>query len=316
MRYFVDPALFCYEVSDWENRNFDRLERFLAFIVQIESIEEALSTARDWKFRFSDELMGDIYDVNPFKNEPDVSGHWQHIFAQRLLPSLSRRVIYCPDDEQCLGGGDDSEVPEVGNLPTQIGNHWKALLELCGSCGHHGDKVYVSYPPARSVHDVRPFFDEEIDLERDIKGQFPVELYFPQGVVGIHRQKNWKLALKYYRRRMIIEDQTWIRHRWRPFVLTDDFFKSLGRARFLEEGPTYFERILRVMNEVICGRSVVAHTHDMRPETFTFGNNSYTKMNAHVFQMGPDANDRRCSRIYFCIRRGGPWFMEYDPDAH
>ena len=198
----------------------------------------------------------------------------------------------------------------------QISSHWKALLELCGSCGHPGNKVYVNFPPARSVREVRAFFDIVIDLSRDIKGQFPVELYFPQDVIGTDRRKNWKMALKYYRRRMIIEDQTWAGHPWRSFVLTDDFFESLRRSRFLEEDPIYFERILRVMNEVICGRSVLSHTHDMHPERFTFENESYTKMNAYVFQMGPDANDRRCSRIYFCIRRGCPWFMEYNPDAH
>jgi hypothetical protein len=316
LRYFLDPALFCYDIPEWEDRKFDRLERLLAFLVQVEMTEETFR-ARDWKFRFSDDLMSDIFEVNPFRNEPDVSEHWKNVFSNQILPSLSRRVIYCPSDDSCSENGSHTTPPEVGGLPNHIGGHWKALLELCGCCGHTGDKVYIHYPPARSVRDAGPFFDEEIDLDKDIKGQFPVETYFPQDVAGPGRLKHWRLALKYFRRRMLLEDKTWAAYRWRSsFVLTDDFFESLRRARFFDEAPVYFDRLLRVMNEIICGRSIIAHIHDMSPQTFSFGHESHTKMNAYVFQMGPDANDRRCSRIYFCIRRGGPWFMEYDADAH
>ncbi|NJK73403.1 MAG: hypothetical protein HC849_05390 [Oscillatoriales cyanobacterium RU_3_3] len=136
MRKYLDPVYLAVSEKAWQSRRYFEIFRSLnSLLTEIENIERDTDSLYHLiKFKFSEGLLAEIYNNNPFKNQPEVEEHYTRFFKDKIIPELFRRFEFCPGG--CVALAENNPACKFANelLPEDVLNEWNLLLEKCLSC--------------------------------------------------------------------------------------------------------------------------------------------------------------------------------------
>lgn len=312
----LDPAVYLYSASEWEQRDFiPRLEDFTEFLIKIEEFEDLIDRGdRLVRFQSNPESIDNIYLENPFVNSPSIPNYYQMQFSAAILPRLLRRLDVC-GEAACDLKNEVDELP----LPAAnaIAEQFVAGLAPCALC-HNGPHRSLYFHPGKcSVVDERGFFSTRARVDTneylrdlDLAGLFPLN--------GGHALKSRQLVAVtngLFELKKLTE-LAWRRQRLGSIKFHDDFWPSIERADYGENPKHYHARILSSILQAACGYDENIVDHRMETRVVRYENQNHGVWNAYVFRSGPSDRDRRCSRLYYAKIDGGVLLHRYEPDAH
>jgi len=98
MRKYLDPVYLAVTEDAWRSRTY--LDIFMSLNALLDRIEEVEKNTDSLyqlvKFKATEGLFAEIYNNNPFKNEPKVGEFYAKLFNDKILPKLFRRFEFCP----------------------------------------------------------------------------------------------------------------------------------------------------------------------------------------------------------------------------
>ncbi|GAB5431116.1 MAG: hypothetical protein EpisKO_04860 [Epibacterium sp.] len=308
---FLDPNMYCFSEQEWTGGDaLSRLDALLTLLTGISNSENNLECGDAVSFILPDEILWFSYSVNPNINTP-TNSHYQRLFKANIMPSLMRRKVHLDTGAECTEPLSDylSINDSVARLPLE------AFLKNC----NRSDIASVSY----AYHSQRvslnlgsDCFNDEVCIS-NISGSYFLN---PADVFPLEEKENVARALTesamIMREQLRISDPAWMTFDPVQIELHEDFIPSITNADFNGFEDEYQNRIIYTVLQIIVSRDVSINEHSMSPQTVSYKKKSYRKWNAYVFQMGPNANDTRCSRLYFSKISNGRLLFRYEPDAH
>jgi hypothetical protein len=319
---YLDPHLVMYSRAQWEDTSeFARIVSLNRLMVQIDNYETEMGGPRFFfKFQTSSDLLGKVWEYQPFRNEPNTRSFYRKMFTLRIWPALVRRFVECPAAE-CEDSGEESGTPEPTDIGDELDGIFQELLQVCASCNQR-NRVLFYHKGRSSVRNPSPFFERAIDI--DVKEDETIGLHaavscleiWPEINETFSRQRRLMAALRCLKHELAERDAEWDRQELGKSIITQNFWNTLRRADLGNNIDRYRRRILECLLQIITGRDVDIEEHDMAPQVIEWNSTPHSKWNAYVFKMGIGTGDRRCSRIYYSKITGGILLNEYCEDAH
>lgn len=308
---FLDPNTYCFSEDEWVGGDaLNRLDDLLSILLELEDSEERLEASEGAFFLLPNDLLLFSFEVNPNINSP-ANGHYNRLFQTKILPALMRRQKELEVGETC----DQLLSDHVAIADTVAKEALRSFLDSI-SRTEAGPLVYAYHPQRISLDLGSGCFSDEVSIP-DVSGGYFANYHqlFP-----IEKKKNVACALNesimILRERLSLTDATWLDHNPTGIFLHDDFVPSISGADFRGFDCEYRERIIYTILQIVVARSVTTKEHSMSPQTVQFQNTKHSKWNAYVFQMGPNATDVRCSRLYFSKIQDGMLLFRYEENAH
>lgn len=308
---FLDPNLYCYTEEEWAGGDaLDRIEALLEMLADIDEAERALEANTGVSFLLPEEILLHSYETNPNINNPP-NNHYFRLFKSRIMPGLERRKGHLKIEDSCDRTLSDHITPDSCVAPQALNTFLDAV-----SCSEVKHIVYAYHPQRPSLHRGSEIFADEVAIS-SVRGRYFVNHIY---VYPLSKKKNPETALNkaisILHCRMAFKDPAWLDFRLSNVILHADFIQSVERADFRTYHAEYRERILYAIMQVASARDVTTNEHTMIGHKVRYCNQDHQKWNAYVFQMGPNSQDARCSRLYFSKINGGVLLFYYDPDAH
>lgn len=317
MRAYLDPTLYAFTVEEWRDYAFvSRLDDLLASLQKFSEWEKLVDLLyKIFRFRGSEESLNAVYNLNPVLNDPERPLFYVQQFQNSILPEILRRTDYCPSEsclQECVGSCTPPSVAEAASDRIKA---FASDLAVCAGCGDQSIACLLTHGNAEGGLADNDFFSLEIDLPDDaLAVASPVDV-FPWNS-SEHSDERLSLALEARIAQLRIIDPTWSSFSLSPLVVATEFWTRLRREDFGAAERLYKERIVDVLVQIAANRDVDLHQHRMVSEHYVVAGARRGKWNGYVFQSGPTAEDRRCSRIYFARLPQGAYIAEYEPDAH
>lgn len=321
MRKYLDPVYLAVSEEAWQSRRyFEIFQSLNSLLREIEEIERDTDNLHQLvKFKFSQGLLAEIYQNNPFKNQPEVQEHYTKFFKDKIIPELGRRFEYCPG--LCTPQSENSQFCKFTNelVPEDVLNEWNLLLEKCFFC-NDPDLLCLVSPPASQTVMVEPddiSITEKMLVAKDVKQLFNVTDFLSQNIVDDSLREN-----RITQAIGICYSQSVLRDGWNSDLIPQDyefnenFWQSLTRGKLLNETRSYQERFIRSMTQIVYDLDIDIRKHKYQGDKIAVGSTKYAKYSADVFKMGQSNIDKRCSRIFYCKVSKKVHFYEYDPDRH
>ncbi|MEZ2277615.1 MAG: hypothetical protein ACBR12_11965 [Microcoleus sp.] len=321
MRKYLDPVYLAVSEKAWQSRRyFEIFQSLNSLLTDIENIERDTDSLYQLiKFKFSEGLLAEIYNNNPFKNQPEVEEHYTRFFKDKIIPELFRRFEFCPGE--CAALAENNPACKFGNelLPEDVLNEWNLLLEKCLSC-NYTDLLYLVSPTACQtvmVESDNISVAQKFLVAEDVKQLFDVTDFLSKIIVDErHRENQIRQAIEICYSQSVLQDG-WLSNLTRQdYELNEKFWLSIQRAKFLNENRSYQERFIKSMTQIVYDLDIDIRKHKYQGEKITIGSKKYTKYSADVFKMGQSSSDKRCSRIFYCKVSQKIHFYEFEPDRH
>lgn len=308
---FFDPNLYTFTDSEWVGGEaLDRLEELLRIISDISLSEDQIERSGGVSVVLPEEIYLSSLEMNPNINNPS-NAHYSRIFQSQILPSLMRRRA----DFEIGNNIDDISSDHVSVANCVVPAPLQSFLEDTPLADAR-TFIYAYHPQRVSLDLGSGAFLDEVSI-CDISGKYFVDPTWVFPIEGKHDPTcSIMESVKVYRERLLIDDAAWDDFQPTGLYLHDDFLATLAGADFGALEAEYQNRIVFTFLQVLCARNLTTKEHSMKPQTITYNNKTHSKWNAYVFQMGPNASDTRCSRLYYAKIQGGVLFFRYEEDAH
>lgn len=308
---FLDPNIYCYSAEEWVGGDaLDRLDSFVTILSELNESEENIEAGESVSFLLPDELLLFSCEVNPNIDSPK-NGHYHRLFRTQIMPAFTRRRGKLSFDDGC----DQVLSDHISIADSVAAEALQSFID--GISLTEAQSIIYAYHPQRISLDLAGgCFSDEASIS-EINGRYFVNHHhlFP-----LAEKKDVACAIteaiNVLRDRLSIKDATWLDFTLTSVLVHDDFVPSVSGADFRGLSHTYQDRLIYTILQIIAARKVTTSEHRMTAQTLTYQNATHGKWNAYVFQMGPDATDTRCSRLYFAKVNGGMLLFRYDNDAH
>lgn len=308
---FLDPNLYCYTREEWAGGDaLVRLDSLLDVLVNIERSERLLETVDNVSFLLPDDLLLFSYEANPNVNDPPNS-HYFRLFNSRIMPMLQRRMGALNLENAC-----DKALSEYIGVDSCVAEQALVAFLESVSCTEVEKVVYAYHPQRTSIKKGSQVFCDEVAVDR-VCGSYFADYRKVYPLASKHDPiAALNEAISILNIRLAYKDPTWLNFRLSRIFLHEDFIQSVEKADFRAFTSEYEDRILYAILQVATSRNVTVQEHTMTGQKVRYSGQDHQKWNAYVFQMGPNAQDVRCSRLYFSKIKGGVLLFNYEPDAH
>ncbi len=308
---FLDPNLYIFSDDEWVGGEaLNRLDDLLRIMTDIASSEEQLEHVGGVSVIFPDDIYLFSLEMNPNINTPE-NAHYSRIFRSRILPSLMRRRANFEVGEDI----DNILCDHVTVADSVVPQPLQSFLEDT-TVNDAGSFIYAYHSQRISLNLGSGVFLEEICIS-STSGRYFVD---PTWVFPIEEKgdpaSSIMEAVNIRRERLLLNDAEWQGYKPTGLFIHEDFLNSIASADFGALKAEYQDRLIFTFLQVLSARHLTTNEHSMKPQTITYDNKRHGKWNAYVFQMGPNASDTRCSRLYYAKIRGGVLFFRYEEDAH
>lgn len=332
MATYLDPILYIYDNDEWESYGFvDQFEALISALLHFDKIElENDAVLRLFRFRSSERLELAMYERNPNANQPQIQEFYRRQFMCSILPALIRRIDPCPS-AKCGRGSTDlkaSPPPPVCDQ-REVSQFFHDMLRICSTCSHDGPRKLILHEGYRSLDAGSAFFNTEISLPSRatvnsdpsaakkiyITAADPVAL-FPGSADLSTAVAKLRFCVECNYEILKSSDSQWGIYNLGELSAADSFWIAINRADFKGFDAHYVARILYAITQIVCGRDITISAHRMEGSIVNYCDTKHTLWNAYVFKMGANAQDRRCSRIYYIRTSSGAVLWDFEPDAH
>lgn len=303
--------MYCFSAEEWAGGDaLDRLDSLLSLLLDIDEAEEKLEVKKVTSFLLPDELLWFSYEVNPNIDSPK-NNHYHRLFKSQIMPALTRRQGILDFDESC-----DHILSDYVSIANSVAS--AALQSFLDNISRTEARLltYAYHPQRVSLDLASDCFSDEASIS-EVNGRYFVDHH---NLFPIEEKKDparsISEAIKILKDRLSSLDPTWQDYNLTSVITHEDFVPSVSGADFGGLTHKYRERIVYTILQVVAARSLTTHEHSMTSQTVTYQNATHGKWNAYVFQMGPDATDVRCSRLYFAKVNGGMLLFRYEQNAH
>lgn len=314
MRAYLDPDLFLFTDAEWKDLKFvDRFSDVIDFLQRIKKKEaESSLIGQSVKLHVSEDIIEHLYSSNPALNNPPRPFYYNQ-YRSVVMPELLRRATVCAGDS-CLPIGTsalDAVPADTGALTNLL---FADHLNTCLACTRTDPKCVVRGEKCSIANDNEvfeisaPLASINLDVLID-----PLEV-LPSGTEA-NKMARLEQAIASFVAITAISDPQWGSAKISRIEVTDEFWGTYRQAKF-PLSHVYGSRLCSVLAQITTGFNVDTNAHGMAPEKFTHNNKSIGKWNAYIFKMGPDAQDNRCSRLYYGFDSGAIILHRYEPDAH
>lgn len=308
-----------YEAPDWTNNSYvDRLAALVNCLREMSEFERAHdSIGKIFQFHAAHALKGKVWEYNPFKNDPPATPFFRNMYFSSIYPELMRRLCSCPADNMCNLLRDESlELLATG--AAEFDRIFQDELSVCSVCGNNQPRLLIYASSRTSVSPESSFFSHAINLvdAYDITDAVSHSELWPDMNNRPKRAQQLRAALEKLHREKGKHDASWRDRAISEVRCADSFWLDLYAADFAQYEHEYRERILYTILQIATRRDIDIEEHEMIHEDIWLGGERFRKWNAYVFQMGPSADDRRCSRIYYAKSDDVIYLCEFCPDAH
>ena len=321
MRKYLDPVYLAVTEEAWQSRvYYEIFESLNSVLKDIEEVERDTDNLYQLvRFKFSYELLAQIYNNNPFKNQPEVQEYYTKLFKDKIIPELFRRFEFCPN--LCTPLTEDRYCCKFANelVPKDVLNEWNLLLEKCLFC-EYNDLLCLVSPASSETVIVEPddsLITQKMLVTNKVQQLFDITDFLPKNKSDESRQENrLKQAIMICYIQSVLEDGWSANLTPQDYEFNDFFWQTLERAKLSNENRSYQERFVRSMTQIVYDLDVDIRKHKYQGGKITIGSKKYTKYSADVFKMGQGSIDTRCSRIFYCKVEQKVHFYEFDPDRH
>lgn len=321
MRKYLDPVYLAVSEEAWQSRRYFEIFQSLNLLLKdIEDVERDTDNLYQLvRFKFSEGLLAEIYNNNPFKNQPEVEEYYTKFFKDKIIPELFRRFDFCPGS--CNPLTEDGLFCKFANelVSEDVINEWNLLLEKCFAC-NDTDLLYLVSPVASQTVMVEPgdiAIIEKIFVVKDAKQLFDVTDFLCQNIVDeSHRENRIKQAIGICYSQSVLQDGWQSNLMPQDYEFNEKFWQTLEKAKLSNENRSYQERFIRSMTQIVYDLDIDIRKHKYQGDKITIGSRKYTKYSADVFKMGQSSIDKRCSRIFYCKVNQKLHLYEFEPDRH
>ncbi|RYZ86992.1 MAG: hypothetical protein EOP06_13490, partial [Proteobacteria bacterium] len=96
MRNYIDPTTYTFSEAEWGEYAFvSRLDELIEALSNMSDMEGAVNALyKIFRFRASEDLLDEVYRLNPFINTPERPNFYQQKFRSAIFPELLRRMDY------------------------------------------------------------------------------------------------------------------------------------------------------------------------------------------------------------------------------
>lgn len=303
--------MYCYSEEEWAGGEaLYRLDGLLSMLLEVDESEKALEVKEGACFLLPDELLWFSYGVNPNIDSPK-NGHYHRLFKTQIMPALTRRQSKLSFYDSC-----DQVLSDHVSIADSVAT--VALQDFLDSISRTEARslTYAYHPQRISLNLASECFSDEVSIP-EINGRYFVDHL---NLFPLEEKKDPVCAITeavtVLKERLSFRDPTWQDYNLTSVLVHEDFVQSISCADFRGLAQKYRERLVYTILQIVAAQSITTHEHSMTPQTVTYQNATHGKWNAYVFQMGPDATDVRCSRLYFAKVNGGMLLFRYDEDAH
>lgn len=315
MRKYLDPVYLAVSEDVWMSRIyaeiFDSLNESLNYIEEVEKSSDALYKLVI--FKFSQNLFGEIYNHNPFKNEPKVQGFYLNTF-NRVLSELARRFDWCPGN--CKTDGDTGSQAffcESSYVPNKVILAWMMLINQCAICSQIEPLLFLSPTSFETNIEVNSnTFDNLLFIQATSVYQlFSVDSFLKKETIN---ENSLRKAIDILYSQAVLAGRMDTDKQPQDYAFHANFWRTIENAKLTEEDTQYKQRFIDSLTQVVYAIDIDIRLH--KYGKISINRKKYDKYSADVFQMGRGTNDRRCSRIFFCKINNQICFYEFDPDFH
>lgn len=309
MKSYLDPIYLAITEQAWQNRVyaviFASLNDYLNCLEKIEKNSNTLYKLI--RFKFSEDLFSEIYNHNPFRNEPKVQNFYQNLFI-KTLEELTRRFDWCPSnciiDEQA----SNEFTCENENIPPIVLEAWTILLNQCAACNLQDSFVVLS--PDSCKTDLQ--FNSIIFLQTNsIYQLLSVTLFLEKERLN---ENTLRQAIKIYYQQAVIQSRIESDQNPQDYIFDHNFWQTIEKAKLTEEDQEYKLKFIDSLTQVVYDKDIDIRRH--KYGKISINNKKYDQYSADVFKMGRGTNDNRCSRIFYCKIQNQICFYSFDPDFH
>jgi hypothetical protein len=315
MKKYLDPVYLAISEDVWMSRIyaeiFDSLNESLNYIEEVEKSSDALYKLVI--FKFSQNLFGEIYNHNPFKNEPKVQGFYLNTF-NRVLSDLARRFDWCPGN--CKTDGDSVSQAfscESSYVPNKVISAWMMLINQCAICSQIEPLLFLSPTSFETNIEVNSnTFDNLSFIQATSVYQlFSVDSFLKKETIN---ENSLRKAVDILYSQAVLAGRMAPEKQPQDYAFHSNFWRTIENAKLTEEDTQYKQRFIDSLTQVVYAIDIDIRLH--KYGKISINRKKYDKYSADVFQMGRGTNDRRCSIIFFCKINNQICFYEFDPDFH
>lgn len=320
MRKYLDPVYLAVTEEAWRSRTY--LEIFMSLNNLLDRIEEVEKNTDSLyqlvKFKASEGLFAEIYNNNPFKNEPKVGDFYAKLFNDKILHQLSRRFEYCPANCKLLTENIQNCSFSNSLVPEDVIFEWNYLMGQCLACDSKELLCLISpnSQPTQMVENGKDVTGDRFLLAHHPDSIFDVEYFLSKTILESSSLRESSLreaiAILYNKKTTIDEWEADIKPQ--KFLFDDAFWASVVKAKLFDEDREYKQRFINSLTQVVCDIDIDIRKH--KYGKISIDGKKYTKYSADVFKMGRGTLDNRCSRIFYCKVKQKIHFYEFDPDFH
>ncbi len=312
MKNYIDPIYLVVTEDVWQSRVYSTIFNSLNDSLNyIEEVEKASNTSYKLvRFKFNQDLLSEIYNHNPFRNDPKVESFYLNLF-NKVISELTRRFDWCPSNCEI-----DDPISTIfscinNDVPDEVLSVWISLINQCAICNQQEPFIFFSPASFETKIIVNP--DKPIDFTQTSKiyELFSVGTFLNKGTIN---SNSFKKAIEILYQQSVNSGRMNSEDNPQDFYFHDIFWKTLENAKFSEENTHYKQRFVDSLTQVIYAKDIDIRLH--KYGKISIDKKKYDKYSADVFQMGRGTNDRRCSRIFFCKINNQICFYEFDPDFH
>ena len=308
MRNYLDPVYLAITDEAWQKRVYsDIFDSLQAMLDYIKEVEITTNTRYQLvRFKMSDELFAQIYNNNPFKNEPKIQAFYTRLFNDILLEVVSKRADWCPS-LSCPPFHQNIPRFKFENncIPNDVLTEWNKLLSQCLSCQSNDLVLYLLTPAHYQT--VVTGESDFIKITRYVVQLFEIPRFLSENILS---EAGLKIAVDILYQQRVLTENWEATQQAQDYVFDDFFWETIENNRLVDEDDEYKERFISTLAQVVYDTDVNIRKHKYGKIT------KYTQYSADIFKMGRGRNDNRCSRIFYYKIKSVIHFYEYNPDFH
>ncbi len=314
MKNYLDPAYLVVNDTTWVSRIYTYIFTCLNNDINyIEEVERKSGTLyKIIRFKFSEALLSEVYNHNPFKNEPTVEKFYLNVFS-KVLSDLSRRFDWCPTNCEVRNNVALIFSCESDYIPAKVALECAKLISQCALCNNKDSFAFLS--PINYETEVKMNTDSLSNLEilktTYVYQLFDISHFLDKDIIS---ENSIRVAVDICYRQSVIAGRMPSNLHPQEYIFDNNFFRTLETTKLTLEDNDYKQKFIDSLTQIIYANDIDIRLH--KYGKIIINKKKYDKYSADVFQMGRGTNDRRCSRIFFCKINNQICLYEYDPDFH
>lgn len=314
MKIYLDPTYLAVNDTTWISRLYTHIFTCLNDnISYIEEVERKSDTLYKLiRFKFSEALLSEIYNHNPFKNDPTVEKFYLNVFS-KVLSDLSRRFDWCPNNCEVSNNIALVFSCESGYIPEKVVLEFAKLINQCASCNYQDSFAFLS--PINYETQIQISTDSlsnfQILQTTSVYQLFEVSTFLDNDIIS---ENSIRIAIDICYRQSVSAGRMASEQHPQEYIFDNNFLRTLETTKLTQEDNNYKRKFIDSLTQIIYANDIDIRLH--KYGKILINKKKYDKYSADVFQMGRGTNDRRCSRVFFCKINNQICLYEYDPDFH